>query len=552
MAAATAAEYTPRGLAAVAAAEQAAAAATRVQAAERAAAAATAALNNREAHLRARERTRAAVMAAMAAATASERRTLLAARKLDSLTDAQTPLPGDSRLNDEGFAVEWAANARDGRRIALQRTEDDLAAIEVWCCVHVCACLCGGGGRNDVCSRMKVQRIVRGVQGMKYASARRRAYTAATRTLQRIARGFVGRRRAARSRSQRDAALRIQTNARGATARARVSRMRAALQAKVAATAVQAMLRMIAGTARVRTRRTLLAASAEAVRAASGLTGRDLADLAGYDDAPDFVAELVRCVLILIAPMPVSATEVNSILVDLNAEAPGRFSFITAAKRNGDCVFVFCVRVCVCVCVCGSCVRAFMCVRLCVCLLACVLAWRHAIVSCRTGALLQTLWSPNSRGERELLLIAAAQQWTELQVRVMCDVWSVCVAQLTCAHVCVCVDVFWGARCATDTAKDCKLQCHWSSYYSRASSRGCARSHAKSCTDAGWGYGPSSWRSRCSCYHVRCVDLGVLVYALTLFWRPQVLGSRNCRVFAPGSRIFTSECSAYYFGAHVH
>ena len=131
IAAVAATENAPGSAAAEAATARVALASAQVLAAERAAAAANALLENREAHLRARERTRAAVLAASAAATASERRTLLAARKLASLADAQTPLPGDSRLNDEGLAVDWTARAGDGRRDALARAEDELAAIEV-------------------------------------------------------------------------------------------------------------------------------------------------------------------------------------------------------------------------------------------------------------------------------------------------------------------------------------------------------------------------------------------------------------------------------------
>lgn len=197
-----------------------------------------------------------------------------------------------------------------------------------------------------LCVIEQVQRVFRGFSRRAYTVALRSDYDRATRALQRVGRGFVGRRRATRARAQRNAALRIQTNARGAAARARVSDMRDADRAATAATAVQAVLRMAAGVSRARTRRALVAAVSEAVRAADGLTGIDVAELAGFDDAPNAVTELVRCLAIMTAPMPVPISEVNAIPTDDDGHmaSSGKFSFITAAKRNG----ALCARVAGC------------------------------------------------------------------------------------------------------------------------------------------------------------------------------------------------------------
>lgn len=184
---------------------------------------------------------------------------------------------------------------------------------------------------------LHIQRMARGFLYRRVVNARRIAFNAAAKHIQRITRGKQARERVAVLRKQLVGVLSVQRLFRGHMARLRVAQIKRDREMDRAATEWQRVWRGAIGRERMRVRRLLENTTVVAERSAEELTEPMLTDLAALDQAPPQLLTLLQSIALLMAPIGEEAVKVGAgVLDDEETEDLPRKSRAGAEGRDVD------------------------------------------------------------------------------------------------------------------------------------------------------------------------------------------------------------------------
>ena len=194
-----------------------------------------------------------------------------------------------------------------------------------------------------------LQRMARGFLGRRRVQHRRVRFNAAGVAIQRIARGFIARRLVDLMARQRYGAMELQRVFRGGQGRAKARQKRRDRVVAEAATCIQRHWRGRIGRERAVIRRLLYQTSELAARSAAELSHDAMLELAALNEVPPYVLSLCQCLALMAAPIAEEAVKIGAGVMESPAEeeapnprlagkdgrdAAGKLSLLLSRRHN--------------------------------------------------------------------------------------------------------------------------------------------------------------------------------------------------------------------------